>query len=86
MGKYWFYVGKNDKKRSIIGVLSNKKIHPPRAVAEICLNTSSVYKSYTKKKSEFICGRWYLLTGDDLKNAFSRSTIQFILLYNSPFL
>jgi hypothetical protein len=36
--------------------------------------------------SEFICGRWYSSTGDDLKNAFSRSTIQFFLLYNSSFL
>jgi hypothetical protein len=38
-----------------------------------------------KTFSEFICGRWYSSTGDDLKNAFSRSTIQFFLLYNSPF-
>jgi hypothetical protein len=29
--------------------------------------------------SEFICGRWYSCTGDDLKNAFSRSTKQFLI-------
>jgi hypothetical protein len=44
-------------------------------------------KIHPKKTfSEFICGRWYSSTGDDLKNAFSRSTIQCFLLYNSPFL
>jgi hypothetical protein len=36
--------------------------------------------------TEFICGRWFSSTGDDLKNAFSRPTIQFFLLYNAPFL
>jgi hypothetical protein len=38
-----------------------------------------------KTFSDFIWGRWYSSMGDYLKNTFSRSTIQFFLLYNSPF-
>jgi hypothetical protein len=42
-----------------------------------------IHSAPKKTFSEFICGRWYSSTRDDLKNAFSRSTIHFFLLYNS---
>jgi hypothetical protein len=43
--------------------------------------------AYTQKTtfSEFICGKCYSSTGDDLKNVFSRSTIQFFLLITLHF-
>jgi hypothetical protein len=56
---------------------------------EGCVKDPSFNLSYINPKktsSEFICGRWYSSTRDDLKNAFSRSAIQFFLLYNSTFL